>query len=145
MGVLANARSVPFPSEDEQIAVGFARLRRDLAAFCKGYKRSNPDAANLTEVSDFTRKTLGDKGKYDLKVKAAHARPLLAFALHLLRTKPGLIENEQAAMQNGAALDQILTIFRREPDVISEAGNKGPNRTCLSIEIITSQTQELQL
>ena len=119
--LLANVYNVPFPTEDELILLGLARMRAELYGWYSGYKAMHP---GITELSDFTRKTLGEKGKWELKCKAAATRPLFSFCLHLLRKYPNRCPGHDAVLANGEAMYRILEIWREQGDVPTQAAQK---------------------
>ena len=117
--ILGDAFKAHAPNEEELILLSVNRLRGELFAFYPGYRRENPDHSTLTEVSDLTVQTLGPKGSYLLKTKAAMTRPLVPFTNMLLRKMPGSIPDQNALLLAGESLDRLLRIFRGQSDTIN--------------------------
>jgi hypothetical protein len=116
--ILANSFKVRATGEDELIALSAGRVRALLFEFYPRYKRLDPDHSTLTELNDFSVKTLGPKGAYVLKTKAAMTRPLVPFTLELLQKFGGSLPHQAALHAGGTALNRILLVMRAHADVM---------------------------
>jgi hypothetical protein len=114
-----NAFKVSAANDEEMLMLTVRRLRARLFAFYPIYKAENPEHSSLTELSDMPVKTLGPRGAYLLKTKAAMTRPLVPFTNRLLRELTDVIPHQKVVLAAGESLDRLLIVLRGETDIIT--------------------------
>jgi hypothetical protein len=119
--VMSNAFKVRATNEDELISMSVSRLRALLFDFYPRYRRLHTDHSTLTELSDLTVKTLGPKGSYLLKTKAAMTRPLVPFTVEVLQRFGDSLPQRSALHAAGKALNQVLLTLRAKPEIVAPA------------------------
>ena len=128
-----NAWQVPATNEEELFIFSVHRLRADLFGWYPAYRRARPEEMNtMTELPDVTPKTLGPKGAYLLKTKAAMTRPLVPFTVDLLKKMlPNNIPGQSGLQAAGESLDRLLVLLRQSPRVPNSSTTQDLRRQTL--------------
>ena len=111
------AASAPRTNAEELISNGVLKLRHELRQWHSEFETLHPRVL-FTRLDDMKLKTLGDEKAMAVRCKAAAARPLVQFSVHLLQKYADSVPPEMATLRPaGEALVRIIELLRTSPRV----------------------------
>lgn len=117
-----NVWQIVSDSEEQRLAQSIPRLRSELLSFYPVFRNKWAGEQSATQISDLSMKTLGVKGRYELKTKGSMTRPLVPFSVVLLKKFAGVLPRHDELVATGEALDRMLVHLKDQPAAMTHPG-----------------------